>query len=194
MRQLRQISAADLFLQSCGEIKDEDLIEFLIADEKYPFSKLVKRYANESPIPVHSEQFKKDIISTIANRKKLIEALAYHDMFRQLSGNPTSITMIAALLKNPLIERTDNNPLVDMYKRIKSEKDIVVNELEEKNGVATVYKNNMSLQISTEASVNLLEQASPEDMSLLYFLGCLPGGVKEDQLKKMYDQNIEKGL
>lgn len=102
-------------------------------------------------------------------------------MFRQLSGNPTSITMIAALLKNPLIKRSENNPLVDMYKRIKSEKDIVVNELEEKNGsVATVYKNNMSLQISTEASVNLLEETSPEDISLLYFLGCLPGGVKMD--------------
>jgi len=29
--------------------------------------------------------------------KYKIEAMALHDMFRQLSGNPTSITMIAAI-------------------------------------------------------------------------------------------------
>ena len=33
------------------------------------------------------------------------EVLAHHDMFKQFSGNPTSITMIAATFNNPLIKK-----------------------------------------------------------------------------------------
>ena len=44
-------------------------------------------------------------------------------MFRQMGGNPTSINMIAAIYSNPMIK---DNTLVDMYKRIKSEKDFII--------------------------------------------------------------------
>ena len=70
-----------------------------------------------------------------------------------------------------------------MYKLIKSEKDIVVDELGDEcegfdaKAIPRVYKNTMSLKISTEMSVKLLEETCPEDLSLLFFLGCLPGGV-----------------
>ena len=37
--------------------------------------------------------------------------------------------MIAAMHQNPMIKKAENNPLVDMYNRIKSEKDIVVEEM-----------------------------------------------------------------
>ena len=47
-------------------------------------------------------------------------------MFKQISGNPTSITMIAAMLQNPLIKKENKNPLIDMYDRIISHKDIVI--------------------------------------------------------------------
>ena len=47
-------------------------------------------------------------------------------MFKQISGNPTSITMIAAMQKNPLIKKENPNSLIDMYDRIKSQKDIVI--------------------------------------------------------------------
>ena len=60
------------------------------------------------------------------NEKITIEALACHDMFKQISGNPTSITMIAAMLQNPLIKKENKNSLIDMYDRIKSHKDIVI--------------------------------------------------------------------
>jgi len=55
--------------------------------------------------------------------------MALHDMFRQLSGNPTSITVIAAIHRNDMLKKSNKNTLVDMYHRIKSEKDIVVYEL-----------------------------------------------------------------
>ena len=52
--------------------------------------------------------------------------LESHDMFNHLLGNPTSITMIAAMLQNPLIKKENKNSLIDMYDRIKSHKDIVI--------------------------------------------------------------------
>ena len=39
-------------------------------------------------------------------------------------------------------------------------------------------------------SVKLLESIDPEQRDLLYFLGCLPGGVRESQLKKMWDRQM----
>ena len=43
-------------------------------------------------------------------------------------------------------------------------------------------------------SVKLLEEINPDDLALLYFLGCIPGGAKEYQLKKMWKDKIEKSL
>ena len=40
-----------------------------------------------------------------------------------------------------------------------------------------IGENYMSLLASAEASIKLLEQGAPECLNLLYFLGCLPGGV-----------------
>ena len=40
-----------------------------------------------------------------------------------------------------------------------------------------IGENYVSLQSSAEASIQLLEQGAPECLNLLYFLGCLPGGV-----------------
>ena len=110
--------------------------------------------------------------------------MALHDMFKQLSGVPNSITLIAAIHKNVMLKKNNKNTLVDMYHRIKSEKDFVVEELVDEfeakdlKGIPTVYKSNMSLQISTEMSIKLLEEINPNDIELLNFLGCVPGGVK----------------
>ena len=38
----------------------------------------------------------------------------------------------------------------------------------------------MSLNVAAEMSVKLLEVTNKEDTNLLYFLGCLPGGVNID--------------
>ena len=51
----------------------------------------------------------------------------------------------------------------------------------------------MSLEVAAEMSVSLLERLPyPEDdLNLLYFLGCLPGGVTKKQLREMWDQGME---
>ena len=65
-----------------------------------------------------------------------------------------------------MIKKKEKNTLVDMYDRIKSEQDIVVEELGDDGefdvkAIPRVYKNTMSLKISTEMSVNLLQSTSP---------------------------------
>ena len=168
----------------------------MIADKNYPFNKLLKGLNEKSPNPTEIDtKMRQEIRNMLYDPDRRLKALSMHDMFKQLSGNPTSICMIAAMLKNPLIKKNEANPLVDLYMRIKSEKDIVISELvDDGRNVHRMHKNEMSLKVSAEMSLKLLEENSPEDMSLLYFLGCLPGGVKESQLKKMYNRDIGKSL
>ena len=191
VRQLRSQSAVELFLENTGYIENGDFIQFLQTDVNYPFKKLCPSLKDKENFSVSdlTPEIIKEIRIRLMSHKNLIEALAAHDMFRQLSGNPTSITMIAAIIKNPMIKKAEKNTLIDMYNRIKSEKDIVVEDLAEEGedfnmkAIPRVYKNTMSLKISTEMGVKLLETTYPDDMYLLFFLGCLPGGVKFYQLK-----------
>lgn len=64
--------------------------------------------------------------NVISDLNELIKVLAAHDMFRLMSGNPTAITMMAAINANDMIQRENQNSLIDTYNRIKSEEDIVV--------------------------------------------------------------------
>ena len=38
-------------------------------------------------------------------------------------------------------------------------------------------ENIMSINVAAEMSVKLLEEMDKDNMNLLYFLGCLPGGI-----------------
>jgi len=87
--------------------------------------------------------------------------------------------MLASILQNP----TQINSLVELYDNIKNERQLVINEFDlacGKSGGAVKSKcvdNIMSLNVAAEMSVKLLEATNMEDTNLLYFLGCLPGGV-----------------
>ena len=85
--------------------------------------------------------------------------------------------------------------LADIYHRIRSQKSIVVEVLDYNQDGCVIprkIENFMSLQVAAELSVKLLESSYPDDMSLLYLLGCLPAGISEDQLHYLwskYDAN-----
>ena len=67
--------------------------------------------------------------------------------------------MIAAIHCNPMIKKNEGNTLVDMYERIKSEKNIVIEELDydvEGKAIPRVIENIMSLKVAAEMSVTLL--------------------------------------
>ena len=48
-------------------------------------------------------------------------------------------------------------------------------------------KNNISLNFTMEASIQLLDDSSQEAVNLLYFLGCLPGGVGQEDLQEIWN-------
>ena len=98
-----------------------------------------------------------------------------------------------------MIRRDHNNALIDIYNRIKSEKDIVVEQLGDDENfkskpIQRKYRNDMSLKITTETSVELLKRSFPQALDLLCLLGQIPGGLKEPQLRKVWDKNVSESL
>ena len=57
-----------------------------------------------------------------------------------------------------------------------------------------VVSNIMSLNVAAEMSVKLLEKTNRDDTNLLYFIGCLPGGVTPEQLSEMWGESTSKCL
>ena len=59
-------------------------------------------------------------------------------------------------------------------------------------------QNVMQISASAEMSVKLLEDMGRGDSDLLYFLGCLPGGITLPQLEKMWKnwnpKNLNSGI
>ena len=47
------------------------------------------------------------------------------------------------------------------------------------NVISRPVENFMSLRVAAEMSVKLLEESYPQDLGLLYFIACMPGGVSE---------------
>ena len=45
----------------------------------------------------------------------------------------------------------------------------------------------MSLDLAAEMSVKLLEALEDDYKNLLYFIGCMPGGVTDAQLRELWD-------
>lgn len=83
-----------------------------------------------------------------------------------------------------------------MYNNIKSEKNTIVADLDynEDGKPIPIVENIMSLRVATELSINLLSETYPEDVDLLFFLGCLPGGVTKEKLEEMWVNETAKSL
>lgn len=95
-----------------------------------------------------------------------------------LLGNPTSISIISSCIADPTI----HIKLVTAYKSLKEQKNIVISKLDFENGgqsVSMQLENVMSLNAAAEMSVKLLEDLDVDHKNLLYFLGCLPGGIRD---------------
>ena len=128
----------------------------IIEDEDYPIEKLIPSIKKITK-PV-DQQTKESILNRLNSSSHNMEkALAIHDMFRQLSGNPMSIRILASFHANVLIK---NNDLKSIYLKVKSERTFMDEDKAKSNG--TSQANNMvSLRLSTETSVQLLRDTSP---------------------------------
>ena len=129
-----------------------------------------------------------------------MQALAIHDLFRQLCGNPLSIMMMAAIHKvktekEPQFMRNisshsklsewemNNDTLQAVYRIVKDERGIIDDDARSMGAKSAMsrrppHRNHMSLRISTEASLNLLQSTQRTAYELFYFIGCLKDGIK----------------
>jgi uncharacterized membrane protein len=126
--------------------------------------------------------------------EKLIEALSKHDMFKQLAGNPLSITNVAACYASPSMQ---NKSLKELYELIQQEKlafeeDDRVSKVDSR--AETKNYNQISLKVAISSSVQLLAEQSKEAESLLFFLSLLPNGLLQSQLRKMWSDNVSQLL
>ena len=103
-------------------------------------------------------------------------ALSHHDLFKHLAGNPLSIKILASFHKNSLMK---DNDLKTLYKRVKCEQAQIDDNTSELSARPdSRFMNNISLKMSTEASMNLLQTSKPETFDLFLFLSCFPDGVE----------------
>jgi len=77
---------------------------------------MMPNYTYERIIQPVSDDFKRKFFEMLRSRKnRPVEALSYHDLFRQLSGNPTSIMILAACYSNPFYKF---NRLAQLYRKV----------------------------------------------------------------------------
>ena len=111
-----------------------------------------------------SEEFKKKFSEKLYYRKSIpVETLSYHDLFKQLSGNPTSIVILAKCYSNPFFKF---NSLAQLYKKVLDQRSLTEDEsdYDVRSEVVrpVISKNNFSLNFTIEASLGLLEQLADD--------------------------------
>lgn len=166
------MQSVTLFLhktQNALKVRDQTL-GLIEAQPDYPYHEL---FIGKNLVPpvVLTPELRKELNSKLNQRHSMISALAKHDMFRQICGNPFSIVLIAAIHSNDAIKKEEENELVEVYNRIKSEKDIILEDAighqDGQKQVNKTYENRCSLRVSTEMSFNLLEDHNQNCMPLL---------------------------
>ena len=119
----------------------------------------------------------------------MVKALVYHDLFRLVHGNPMAIRFMAACYS----DKSSPKSLLELYERVNHEKSLkkMMEETKEARlspkSKPKISKNNLSLNFSTEAIIQMLEEGHPACLQLFYFLGCLPGGLLIDQLHDIWE-------
>ena len=72
-----------------------------------------------------------------------------------------------------------------VYQVVKDEKGLIDDDTKSVHSVLSrmpLHRNQMSLRISTEASLKLLEETQRTEFQLFYFIGCLKDGIKDFEL------------
>ena len=84
----------DLFIENTGDIYVEDIYELILEDKNFQPCILDPSLDKKLAFPVPQE-VKKKMLHALKNFEILKRALASHDLFKQLSGNPMSTKIVA---------------------------------------------------------------------------------------------------
>ena len=155
VRKLSEIDSVSLFSAHAGTISYYEMLEFILADENFPYHEFLRHASFNFDAQQITSAQREELLRMLEDDRVFKRAFSKHDMIKQLSGNPYSIMLVAAIHLNPMISKNDKNPLVEIYNRVKSEKQIVVEEIdgvhgfENEKSAPRVYENNCSLRAST---------------------------------------------
>lgn len=193
--QLGSKQAVQFFLDVIGDekrmkITTDEIIELILNTPFYPFNKAIPqkgKIISEQITDESREEQKKLLEANLTlgiDNAKVVEILSYHDLFRLLQGNPTSLTRCANVYLNPFNEM---NSLLDLYKMVKQSNNI--NDEDEypdkiDDTRPRIHLNNESVQAMTKLAIEMLP--SYEAKNLLYFIGCLPAGLTRNQLNEIW--------
>jgi hypothetical protein len=151
-------------------------------DLKYPISKLKLTSKLESWDDLE-EALRQELLQSLASRDFQIQALSEHNLFKQLGGNPHSISLLACCRANPL----ESFSLKEIYQMVVNNR--IMNLLANQGDLKT---NEISLRISSEAIINLLSEINPDALTFFYFLSMLPIGSLPAHLKQMWGDSHGK--
>ena len=101
-------------------IKTDEVTELILGSSFYPVSKGIPNSKGIISIPAKiTDEFRSEIsklidsqLNSTLDNSKLVEILSYHDLFRLLQGNPTSLSRAANIYLNVFNEVTS---LLDLY-------------------------------------------------------------------------------
>ena len=80
-------------------------MELVLEQKDYPIRNIMPEYPFEAIEQPVSDDFRKNFFEKLVYRKsRPVETLSYHDLFKQLSGNPTSIVILAKCYSNPFFK------------------------------------------------------------------------------------------
>ena len=113
------MQAAQLFIETLHKnnkkITGKDVLDLIIEEKHYPIKRL---RSNHKTSRIFKSQLTAEFIEEVSFKLDLLrtqtEALSYHDLFRQLSGNPTSIVILASAIANKFVKA---DTLAEIYKK-----------------------------------------------------------------------------
>ena len=83
------------------DLTPNDILDLIQKQQNYPIKKLFpKLEETRLELGIVTTQFKAMFDKAMMRRERKIQALSLHDLFKQLSGNPTSIVIFANAVAN----------------------------------------------------------------------------------------------
>ena len=128
--------------------------------------------------------------------KARMDLLDKHPLFEFLNGNPTSLIQAANCYLHEIHEREEVGKLNSIYKLMQvclkrlGDYESKLNSVRSAEG--DKKRNDFSLEVATRMTLDMIPKDQSDSMNLLYFLGCLPGGISEETLKNMWPFDREK--
>ena len=87
-------------------------MDLIYQEPRYPIRNLMPKHPTKKVLKGDQKEARKKLEPIVELYRRKIEALSYHDLFKQLSGNPTSIVILASAIANKFIKQ---QTIADIY-------------------------------------------------------------------------------